>query len=82
MTGKDANNNSYNTARAYIPNSERRTLNLLFKEFLPSLCGRTICQKIQLVVTDRYTSEYVSFIQNCGFDKNFQSAEIPSIQAR
>ena len=45
--------------------------NLLFKELLPLFWNQTICQRIQLVITDGCTSEYVSFIQNCGIDKSF-----------
>ena len=32
VVGKDANNNEFNGARAYIPDAQRRTFNLLFKE--------------------------------------------------
>ena len=70
----DGNNRAFNGARAFVPNGQAWTFHTLFKYCLPILWGSIIVQRMQLMMTDGCSQEYLSFINNSGKNKPFENA--------
>ena len=74
LASLDANNQGFNCGRAFVPNSQSWVFHLLFKHCLPTFWGKAVTEKLQLMITDGCTQEYMSFIRNTGVNRPFPNA--------
>ena len=66
VAGKDGNNFAFNACRCFIPNQQQWVFNLLFSQCLPIFFGKTITSRINLLVTDGATTEYIPILKIIG----------------
>ena len=62
----DGNKKPFNGARAYIPNEQRWMFHTLFKYCLPFFWGPSVRERMNLIMTDSCSEEFMSVIENTG----------------